>query len=74
MNMYMALDFFAKFSENKVHVYKFCFLPLLGHSITQVCGHGLFMENIPPLNGFNGSSGFRRNTPSLRNQPSVFTG
>ncbi|KAM7448530.1 hypothetical protein ABFA07_003446 [Porites harrisoni] len=45
-----------------------------GHSTSQVGGHGLFMENIPPLNGFNGSFGFRRNTPWLRNQPSVFTG
>lgn len=47
---------------------------LSGHSTSQVGGHGLFMENIPPLNGFNGSFGFRRNTPWLRNQPSVFTG
>lgn len=45
-----------------------------GHSTSQVGGHGLFMENIHPLNGFNGSFGFRRNTPWLRNQPSVFTG
>lgn len=47
---------------------------LSGHSTSQVGGHGLFMENIPPLNGFNGSFGFRRNTPWLRNQPSVFIG
>lgn len=45
-----------------------------GHSKSQVGGHGLFMENIPPLNGYHGSFGFRRNTPSLRNNPSVFTG
>ena len=52
----------------------FYFFPILGHSTSQVGGHGLFMENIHPLNGFNGSFGFRRNTPWLRNQPSVFTG
>lgn len=45
-----------------------------GHSKDQVGGHGLFMENIPPLNGYHGCFGFRRNTPSLRNFPSVFTG
>lgn len=45
-----------------------------GHSTSQVGGHGLFMENISPLNGFNGCFGFRRNTPSLRTHPSVFIG
>ena len=52
----------------------YIFVPILGHSTSQVGGHGLFMDNIHPLNGFNGSFGFRRNTPWLRNQPSVFTG
>ena len=47
---------------------------LSGHSVSQVGGHDLFMDKISPINGYNGPFGFRRNTPWLRKQPSVFEG
>jgi len=32
------------------------------------------MSNPKPIVGYNGASGLRRNTPSLRSRPSVFEG
>ena len=46
----------------------------IGNATTNVGGHGLFMENIPAMNGWHGPFGFRRNTPWLRENPSVFIG
>ncbi|KAK3729345.1 hypothetical protein QZH41_009053 [Actinostola sp. cb2023] len=45
-----------------------------GYSRGQVSGHSLFLNGLPPINGWHGPFGFRRNTPWLRNNPSVFTG
>lgn len=46
----------------------------VGYSREQVSGHSLFLNNLPPINGWHGPFGFRRNTPWLRRQPSVFIG
>uniref|UniRef100_A0A8C0QLW9 Uncharacterized protein n=1 Tax=Chelonoidis abingdonii TaxID=106734 RepID=A0A8C0QLW9_CHEAB len=43
-----------------------------GHSATLVGGHQLFLTSVKPLVGYNGTYGYRRNTPSLRRQPSLF--
>ncbi|XP_066935656.1 sperm microtubule associated protein 1-like [Clytia hemisphaerica] len=43
-----------------------------GYSTLEVAGHELFMSNPKPIIGYNGSTGLRRNTPSLRTRPSVF--
>uniref|UniRef100_A0A674IE54 Uncharacterized protein n=1 Tax=Terrapene triunguis TaxID=2587831 RepID=A0A674IE54_9SAUR len=43
-----------------------------GHSATHVGGHQLFLTSVKPLVGYNGTYGYRRNTPSLRRQPSLF--
>lgn len=45
-----------------------------GHSTEMAGGHGTFMTNVSPMNGFNGPFGFRRNTPWLRDEPSSFKG
>ena len=37
-------------------------------------GHSMFMENPKPIIGYHGLYGFRRNTPWLRQKPSVFIG
>ena len=47
---------------------------VLGHSTEMAGGHGTFMTNVSPMNGFNGPFGFRRNTPWLRDEPSSFKG
>ncbi|XP_060104172.1 uncharacterized protein C17orf98-like [Heteronotia binoei] len=43
-----------------------------GHSAEQVRGHLLFINSNKPVLGYNGAFGYRRNTPSLRRQPSPF--
>lgn len=43
-----------------------------GHSRELVDGHAQFMQGIKPVHGYNGSYGFRRNTPWLRQTPSPF--
>ncbi|XP_054847567.1 uncharacterized protein C17orf98-like [Eublepharis macularius] len=43
-----------------------------GHSAAQVSGHQLFLSSNKPVLGYNGAYGYRRNTPSLRRQPSSF--
>ncbi|KAL8165067.1 UNVERIFIED_CONTAM: hypothetical protein K2H54_026909 [Gekko kuhli] len=45
---------------------------ILGHSTEQVRGHQLFLSSSKPVLGYNGAYGYRRNTPSLRRQPSPF--
>uniref|UniRef100_H3B268 Uncharacterized protein n=2 Tax=Latimeria chalumnae TaxID=7897 RepID=H3B268_LATCH len=43
-----------------------------GHSADQVIGHRAFLASVKPVIGYNGLSGYRRNTPSLRYLPSPF--
>ncbi|XP_063306858.1 sperm microtubule associated protein 1 [Pelobates fuscus] len=43
-----------------------------GHSADYTRGHGLFLSSVRPIYGYNGTYGYRRNTPSLRRQPSPF--
>ncbi|XP_078385269.1 sperm microtubule associated protein 1-like [Cetorhinus maximus] len=43
-----------------------------GHSRDQIVGHRGFLANLKPMDGYNGRFGFRRNTPSLRQKPSIF--
>lgn len=43
-----------------------------GHSRELVDGHSQFMQGIKPVTGYNGSFGFRRNSPWLRQSPSPF--
>ncbi|XP_072928010.1 sperm microtubule associated protein 1-like [Hemitrygon akajei] len=43
-----------------------------GHSCDQVIGHRGYLSDIKPIVGYNGRFGYRRNTPSLREKPSVF--
>ncbi|XP_012517981.1 PREDICTED: uncharacterized protein C17orf98 homolog [Propithecus coquereli] len=43
-----------------------------GHSLQQVTGHNHYNADVRPINGFNGRFGYRRNTPALRQRPSVF--
>ncbi|XP_059938602.1 sperm microtubule associated protein 1 [Mesoplodon densirostris] len=43
-----------------------------GHSIQQVTGHDHYNANLKATPGFNGQFGYRRNTPALRQRPSVF--
>ncbi|EDV27640.1 Uncharacterized protein C17orf98 [Trichoplax sp. H2] len=43
-----------------------------GYSRETVSGHARFMSNVPPIVGWNGEFGFRRNTPDLLKHPSVF--
>lgn len=44
----------------------------MGHSRETIDGHGQFMQGVKPVLGFNGSFGYRRNTPWLRKEPSPF--
>lgn len=44
----------------------------IGYSREVVSGHARFMSNVPPIRGWNGEFGFRRNTPDLRKHPSAF--
>ncbi|XP_008687212.1 uncharacterized protein C17orf98 homolog isoform X1 [Ursus maritimus] len=43
-----------------------------GHSLQQVTGHDHYNAELKTIKGFNGRFGYRRNTPSLRQRPSVF--
>eukprot|EP00069_Balaena_mysticetus_P020114 bmy_12721T0 len=43
-----------------------------GHSLQQVTGHDHYNANLKVTQGFNGQFGYRRNTPALRQRPSVF--
>ncbi|XP_043394773.1 uncharacterized protein C17orf98-like [Chelonia mydas] len=43
-----------------------------GHSAAHVGGHQLFLTSVKPLVGYNSTYGYRRNTPSLRRQSSLF--
>ncbi|KAM5212311.1 sperm microtubule associated protein 1 [Hipposideros larvatus] len=43
-----------------------------GHSLQQVMGHDYYNANVKNNRGFNGLFGYRRNTPALRQHPSVF--
>ncbi|XP_029637309.1 uncharacterized protein C17orf98-like [Octopus sinensis] len=43
-----------------------------GHSRELTSGHSSFMCDIQPIIGYNGLFGYRRNTPQLRMQPSLF--
>lgn len=45
-----------------------------GNSKEVIRGHSMFMENPKPIIGYHGLYGFRRNTPWLRQKPSVFIG
>lgn len=45
-----------------------------GNADDNVRGHGMFMESPKPIIGNHGLYGFRRNTPWLRQKPSVFIG
>ncbi|XP_075247616.1 sperm microtubule associated protein 1-like [Convolutriloba macropyga] len=44
----------------------------MGYSQETISGHGAFMSDVKDVPGFNGQFGFRRNTPWLRQFPSVF--
>ncbi|CAF1179791.1 unnamed protein product [Rotaria sordida] len=44
-----------------------------GHSIEEVRGHELFLSDPKPVVNYNGLFGYRRNTPSLRRQPTIGT-
>ncbi|KAM5273422.1 sperm microtubule associated protein 1 [Ctenodactylus gundi] len=43
-----------------------------GHSLQQVAGHDYYNTYLKVTSGFNGPFGYRRNTPALRQHPSVF--
>ncbi|KAF5915886.1 hypothetical protein HPG69_002959 [Diceros bicornis minor] len=43
-----------------------------GHSLQQVTGHDHYNADLKTIKGFNGRFGYRRNTPALRQHPSVF--
>ncbi|KAK2503569.1 hypothetical protein MC885_009038 [Smutsia gigantea] len=43
-----------------------------GHSLQQVTGHDHYNADLKMIKGFNGQFGYRRNTPALRQRPSVF--
>ncbi|XP_057572758.1 uncharacterized protein C17orf98 homolog isoform X2 [Hippopotamus amphibius kiboko] len=43
-----------------------------GHSLQEVTGHDHYNANLKATQGFNGRFGYRRNTPALRQHPSVF--
>ncbi|XP_004764743.1 uncharacterized protein C17orf98 homolog [Mustela nigripes] len=43
-----------------------------GHSLQQVTGHDHYNAELKTIKGFNGRFGYRRNTPALRQHPSVF--
>ncbi|CAF0852916.1 unnamed protein product [Adineta steineri] len=44
-----------------------------GHSIDEVRGHDLFLSDPKPVVNYHGLFGYRRNTPSLRRQPTIGT-
>lgn len=44
-----------------------------GHSIDEIRGHELFLSDPKPITNYNGLFGYRRNTPSLRRQPTIGT-
>ncbi|CAF1045791.1 unnamed protein product [Adineta ricciae] len=44
-----------------------------GHSIDEIRGHDLFLSDPNPIVNYNGRFGYRRNTPSLRQQPTIGT-
>ncbi|XP_027630581.1 uncharacterized protein C17orf98 homolog [Tupaia chinensis] len=46
--------------------------PPSGHSLQQVTGHDYYNADLKLIKGFNGRFGYRRNTPALRQRPSVF--
>ncbi|XP_069763092.1 sperm microtubule associated protein 1-like [Narcine bancroftii] len=43
-----------------------------GHSYDQIVGHRGYLSDVKPIVGYNGKFGYRRNTPGLREKPSVF--
>jgi hypothetical protein len=44
-----------------------------GHSVQQVTGHDQYNADLKLITvGLNGRFGYRRNTPALRQRPSVF--
>ncbi|KFO34907.1 hypothetical protein H920_03609, partial [Fukomys damarensis] len=43
-----------------------------GHSLQQVTGHDYYNAHPKLAPGINGRFGYRRNTPALRQRPSVF--
>ncbi|CAF3065947.1 unnamed protein product [Rotaria socialis] len=44
-----------------------------GHSVEEIRGHELFLSDPKPIVNYNGLFGYRRNTPSLRHQPTIGT-
>ena len=44
----------------------------MGHSYESISGHGAFLSDVKDVPGANGEFGYRRNTPWLRQCPSVF--
>jgi hypothetical protein len=44
-----------------------------GHSEREALGHDYYMNDIKPITGWNGPTGFRKNTPWLRRQPDQYT-
>ncbi|CAF2910234.1 unnamed protein product [Rotaria sp. Silwood2] len=44
-----------------------------GHSIDEIRGHELFLSDPKAVVNYNGLFGYRRNTPSLRRQPTIGT-
>merc|ERR1712150_441975 len=44
-----------------------------GHSEREALGHDYYMNDIKPITGWNGTTGFRKNTPWLRRQPDQYT-
>ncbi|CAF3713633.1 unnamed protein product [Rotaria sordida] len=48
-------------------------IDILGHSIDEIRGHELFLSDPKAVVNYNGLFGYRRNTPSLRRQPTIGT-
>ena len=45
-----------------------------GHSELVAGGHQSYLSDAKPIIGYHGNGGYRRNTPSLRNQPDILGG
>ncbi|CAF4004914.1 unnamed protein product [Rotaria magnacalcarata] len=49
------------------------YFKFFSHSVEEIRGHELFLSDPKPIVNYNGLFGYRRNTPSLRHQPTIGT-
>ncbi|XP_059524271.1 uncharacterized protein C17orf98 homolog [Myotis daubentonii] len=66
-----VVDYFHIFGEEQKYINRRNWAGA-GHSFQQVIGHDYYNADVKTIRGYNGLFGYRRNTPALRQCPSVF--